>query len=263
MRFAVSPFKLSIFRQCPQKYKFHYIDKLANQFRIHRPYLTMGEHIHSALGDFYQIQPVQNRTLELLHKLLRKHWKNNREGFESLDDEKKWGEKALKLLENYYNNQDITQTPWKIEQMFEIPLNSKLTLMGKIDRLDEIDDGFLKIIDYKTGKPPTDNLEFLKEDLQLITYICIVTRKFNRPVKYAGCIYLETNQWVGMEPTENTLKDGLSRLGALIDLIQAEHDYIPRPNRLCNFCDFITICPAKEEINQLGFAKIKEEEVPF
>src|SRR5208283_798403 len=97
--FVVSPFKMSMFRQCPQKYKFQYIEKLASQFRIPRPYLTMGQHVHSALRDFFLIQPVEARTLEILHNLLRKHWRTDRQGFDSVEEEKKWGEKALGLLE--------------------------------------------------------------------------------------------------------------------------------------------------------------------
>ena len=261
--FVASPFKISMFRQCPQKYKFQYIDKLAAEFRTPRPYLTMGQHVHSALRDFFQIQPAEARTLSHLQNLLRKHWRTNREGFESVEEEKKWGEKALHLLENFFHNQDVTITPYKVEETWEVPLNSDLILMGKIDRLDENSDGSLKIIDYKTGKQPADSDTFLKDDLQLIAYICIVTKKIHRLVSEGSCLYLETNERITLTPTSEVLEEGLSKIRQIINSIQMEQEFSPNPTRLCSFCDYLTICPARAQIEQSEFSKIAEEELPF
>lgn len=261
--FVVSPFKMTMFRQCPQKYKFQYIDKLASQFKTPRPYLTMGTHVHSALRDFFLIQPVSARTLQVLHNLLRKHWRTDRQGFESVEEEKKWGEKALGLLEKFFNTQNITITPFKVEESYEVQLNSDLSLMGKIDRLDENEDGSLKIIDYKTGKQPGDSDLFLKDDLQLIAYVCIVTKKLNRLVNEASCLYLETNDMITLHPTPEVLEDGLNRIQQVIDSIQMEREFAPNPNRLCSYCDYLSICPAREQIESSGLSKIAEEELPF
>ena len=46
MPYPASYFRLSMFRQCRQRYKLHYIDGLAQEYKKARPYLTMGEHVH-------------------------------------------------------------------------------------------------------------------------------------------------------------------------------------------------------------------------
>ena len=46
MPYPASYFRLNMFRQCRQRYKLHYVDGLAQEYRKPRPYLTMGEHVH-------------------------------------------------------------------------------------------------------------------------------------------------------------------------------------------------------------------------
>jgi len=43
MPYPVSYFRLSMFRQCRHRYKLHYVDGLAQEYRKPRPYLMIGE----------------------------------------------------------------------------------------------------------------------------------------------------------------------------------------------------------------------------
>lgn len=86
--FKASQYKLQIFDSCPFQYKCIYIDGLADVYRQHRPYFTMGDNIHAALKDFMSVIPVQNRNLKIAHQLLRTKWRRMRKGFKDSEEEK-------------------------------------------------------------------------------------------------------------------------------------------------------------------------------
>lgn len=252
-----------MFLQCPQKYKFYYIDKLAYQYKIPRPYLIMGEHVHGALKDFFKL-PVEKRSLEMLHQRLRYRWKQKREAFLSIEEEKEWGEKALKMLTRFYQNQNIFAKPFRLEERQEVKIGHQIILEGKIDRIDLDEKGFLWIIDYKTGREPSQNENdtFLKEDLQLIIYSYIVYKTYKKPVKQASYLYLQTNKLISIEPTPERLIEGLAKVREIIECIMQEKEFQPKVNRFCRICDFIAICSKRDEI-ETDIPFIEEDETPF
>ena len=142
-----------MFQQCPRLYKFHYIDDLKDFYRKPRPYLTMGDHVHAVLKEF-SVVPVSERNMPKLEDLLREKWRHNRQGFNDIQDEKNWGEKALNQLRWFAQSQDLSVIPLRVEDFHKIELSTSITLVGKIDRVDQESDGDLHIIDYKTGKIP-------------------------------------------------------------------------------------------------------------
>ena len=163
-----------MFQQCPRRYKFHYIDDLARIYGKPRPYFTMGDHIHAALKDFLSIVPVEERTVARLEDLLREKWQRNRKGFKGLDDEKQWGERALSQVRWFAQSQDLSVTPLMLEDFHSVELSPKITLVGKIDRVDQEAEGGLHIIDYKTGRSTPsykDNDLMQGTSLQLALYL--------------------------------------------------------------------------------------------
>ncbi|MDI6784904.1 MAG: PD-(D/E)XK nuclease family protein [bacterium] len=260
--FTASPFKLSMFVQCPQKYKFAYIDKLAAEFRVPRPYFTMGENVHSALRDFLGYVPFEERTEERLHQLLRSYWKKNRKGFENTEEEKKWGEKALEMLSRFYQTQNWKLKPLAVEQNYEILVNPDLSLSGKIDRIDAEPDGAINIIDYKTGKEPADVQTLLQDDIQLLAYCYLAQKQLNRRVNSAACLYLQTGNFARIEPTKEMIEFGVNKICKLVSRIIMESEFSPKINPFCRLCDFVTICPKRAEIES-STAPVKEEELPF
>ncbi|MCX7919869.1 MAG: PD-(D/E)XK nuclease family protein [bacterium] len=260
--FTASPFKLSIFLQCPQKYKFTYIDKLAAEFRTPRPYFTMGENVHSALRDFMGYVPIEERTEERLHHLLRSYWKKNRKGFENVEEEKKWGEKALAMLTRFYQTQNWKFRPLAVEQNYEVLVNPDLSLSGKIDRIDAEPDGSITIIDYKTGKEPNDVQTYLQEDIQLLAYSYLAQKQFNRRVQSASCLYLQTGNLVSIEPNQEMIEFGLKKICKIVSQIIMETEFTPQINPFCRLCDFISICPRRTEIESV-VKETDEEDLPF
>ena len=64
----LSPSSIAVFKQCRQRYRFLYIDKLGDKYGRPRPYFTMANHVHASLKDFLSLEPV-----ELRHPLLSRN----------------------------------------------------------------------------------------------------------------------------------------------------------------------------------------------
>jgi len=240
----LSPFKISMFLECPRRYKFHYIDGLAEKFKKPKPHFTMGENVHRTLKEFYDSLPPQKRTKENLENLLREIWRQNRAGFRDREEEKKFGLLALSMLNKFYQETDITKKPLLLEKSYKINLSKEIILQGKIDRVDLEGDG-LVIIDYKTGKEPEDN-----DYLQLIIYSIIISQKINKQIKEASYWYLKNNCKVSINPTEKDLENGILEIKSLAEIIKNEKKFKPNINKFCNWCEYLSICPMKEEIEK-------------
>jgi putative RecB family exonuclease len=253
--FEASPFSLNMFQQCPRQYKFQYIDRLSDIYRKARPYFTMGDHIHAALKDFLSVVPVTERNLPKLENLLREKWRRNRKGFNDKDDEKKWGEKALNQLRWFAQNQDMSINPFMIEKNHRVELTDTIILKGRIDRVDRELDGGLHIIDYKTGKMPSEINE-----LQLHIYALILSKQQHSPLKKASYLYLGVGKWQTIELSEQDLAQATSYVIDMVDRICREKEYPATPNIFCWNCDFLEICPSKEEAAKFG---PKEDDLDF
>ena len=231
-----------MFQQCPRQYKFQYIDHLGSIYRKSRPYFTMGDHVHATLKDFLSVVPASERNAAKLEDLLREKWRRYRKGFNNREDEKRWGEKALKQLRRFAQNHDISVTPCMVEDYHSAELTDNILLKGKIDRVDKEADGSLHIIDYKTGKiPPEIN------QIQLHIYALILSRKQGLPLKKASYLYLETCEFRTIELTPADLAQATSYVIELANRICQEKEYPATPNIYCWNCDFLEICPSKEE----------------
>jgi putative RecB family exonuclease len=240
--FEASPFSLNMFQQCPRQYKFQYIDHLGDIYRKARPYFTMGDHVHATLKDFLSIVPVSERNLLKLEDLLREKWRRNRKGFNDKEDEKRWGEKALNQLRWFANNVDTSVTPFMIENNHRAELTTNILLKGRIDRVDKESDGSLHIVDYKTGKMPAQI-----NQLQLHIYALILSKKQDLPVKRASYLYLEIGKFQTIELTAQDLTRAASYVTDMVDRIRNDKEYSATPNIYCWNCDFLEICPSKEE----------------
>jgi putative RecB family exonuclease len=253
--FEASPFSLNMFQQCPRQYKFQYIDHLGGIYRKSRPYFTMGDHVHATLKDFLSVVPVSERNPTKLEDLLREKWRRYRKGFNNREDEKRWGEKALKQLRRFAQNHDISVTPCMVEDYHSAELTSSLLLKGKIDRVDKEADGSLHIIDYKTGKMPSEI-----NQVQLHIYALILSKKQDLPLKKASYLYLEAGEFRTIELTAADLAQATSYVIELADRICREKEYPTTPNIYCWNCDFLEICPSKEEAAKFT---AKEDELDF
>jgi putative RecB family exonuclease len=234
--FRLSPFSISIYEQCPRRYKYHYVDKLIREYRKPWPWLTMGNNVHATLTDFFSVIPVGRRTIETIENLLRQKWSRNREGFTDSEEEREYGERALGMLRRFVETEKVDVQPLMVERFHEAPVSENLIINGRIDRIDRLDDGSLHIIDYKTGR------EEESDTFQLLLYHLIISRTLTWPVSKVSYLHLEDRVWQTVEIKERDVEELRLRVLSIANKIEGETEYSMVNGPLCRYCDFMEIC---------------------
>ncbi len=67
------------------------------------------------------------------------------------------------------------------------------------------------------------------------------------PVNKASYLYLEVGKFQTIELTAEDLAQATSYVIDMVDRIRQEKEYSATPNVYCWNCDFLEICPSKEE----------------
>ena len=257
----ISYSQLKLFEQCPKAYKYRYIEKAPPKIK---PILIMANSVHAALKDFFLIPDINQRTKQVLEDLLRKAWRINpdrKKAFTAMQEEKTWGEKALSMLGNFYNKQDIKANPLAVEELYKAQFDSGIILCGKVDRIDTDQDGSLKIIDYKTGKSPKDGDKFLTSDYQLGMYGILVRKKMFAKIEKIMYIFLEDNTELSVTPTVEYLDGILEKILEMAKIVTREKVYPPNPGSFCRICDYFEQCDSA--LKAVIPVIVGQEEVPF
>ncbi|MFH1643411.1 MAG: PD-(D/E)XK nuclease family protein [Patescibacteria group bacterium] len=259
--------KLNLFDSCPKKYYFNYLDpEIAprkKEFFKPRDYKTKGQAVHGALTLFYHL-PKKERTFDSLKDCLKQSWYSEIDmyqepplmeggGFTSLNHERRSYVESLLLLKHFFDFEDIDPPlfymPTKdiknsfcdYQEMIK-PVNEYFSISGKFDRIDELADGTLRIIDFKTNKNGKANQD------QLIFYKLLAELNFKKPVKLVSFYYLNQAEIVDMDVSKTGTERIKNDIIKQIAKINKEKDFKPNFSGLCHHCDFFEICSARKVI---------------
>ena len=158
-------------------------------------------------------------------------------------------DEARKLLSGYYSLEDPTRfDPQSCEQRIEVELADGTLLRGIIDRIDVAPTGELRVVDYKTGKAPSEAraLAEFKAMFQMKFYAVALLRSRGVFPTRLRLIYLSDGQLLDYSPDEAELLRFEKTLMAIWHAIQsagATGDFRPRPSRLCDWCAHHSHCP--------------------
>ncbi len=154
---------------------------------------------------------------------------------------------AEDLLSRYFTLEDPSRLePAEREIRVETTLDSGLQLRGIIDRLDIAPTGEIRVVDYKTGRAPSEFFE-AKALFQMKFYALVVWRVRQVMPTLLQLIYLGgTGELLRYTPDERDLlatERKLTALWAAIERAYVSGDWRPSPSRLCDWCDYQAICP--------------------
>jgi len=113
---------------------------------------------------------------------------------------------------------------------------------SKMDRLDRIGNNDVAVVDYKTGKPKTQ--EDADDSLQLSIY-ALAARHMGFTAASLVFISLGNCTAVASSRTPVQLKKAENKVVEVATKIAAG-DFEPKPGMLCNGCSYHSICPAHE-----------------
>jgi DNA helicase II / ATP-dependent DNA helicase PcrA len=166
-------------------------------------------------------------------------------GFEDDYQEQEYKKDGLAQLRAFHGS--CLDSPPKViaqEKSFELQMENGVVLTGRMDQVNRIAPGEEEILDYKTGKPR--DLAKAKKDMQLSVYALAAREVFEwNPVRLTF-YNVQTNEAVSATRDDKKL----SRVRAEIQEAAADiraGKFPPKPGFWCKFCDYESICPAREQ----------------
>ena len=234
--------QLNTFITCPLQYKYRYI------LRIPVPpsaALAFGDMMHKTVRAFYElVKNGEHPTKDTLLQLLDQQWTSI--GFGDKAYEKKMKDHGKELLVGFYEKgYDPKKIPKDLEQPFKIKITPMLKLGGKIDRIDELGDGKVEIIDYKTGQ--ATKVKNPANDLQLTVYTMAATDegiyKKNPDDVVVSFYFFEGQEKISSTRTKEQLEKAKQQIARKAEEM-SKSDFRPTPGKHCDFCEFRLICEA-------------------
>lgn len=255
--------QIKIYLQCPFAYKLQYILNIPQRGK---GVFSYGTTLHNTLQKFYEkIQelnsvkqeslfglPLKQKTeskgvkaptLEELLKLYEESWVE--EWYESAEQKNGYYKKGQETLRAFYKKHENSWTiPVALENGFKIKIGDYL-LAGRIDRVDQLDNGELEIIDYKTGQGKEKLTTDDKDQLMLYQIVASELPEFYHigKVQKLTYYYLDANltetSFLGKDTEIEKFKEKI--INAISEIKAGnfecncnEHD--------CKYCPFKEIC---------------------
>ena len=257
-RRALSPSRAADFMQCPLLYRFRTIDRLPE---APTEAAVRGTVVHAVLERLYDL-PASQRTLDQACSMVEPQWQELLEreprvralfGDEVAHDEtvekalSGWLASARVLLGKYFDLEDPTRLePEATELRVEVDLDDGLVLRGIVDRLDVAPGGAMRVVDYKTGRAPSETFE-TKALFQMRFYALVLWRMRGEVPRLLQLVYLGSGEILRYAPDEGDLLATERKVRALWDAIErnrAAGDWRPKPGRMCSWCDHKPLCPS-------------------
>ncbi|MBT4071669.1 MAG: ATP-dependent helicase [Candidatus Magasanikbacteria bacterium] len=258
--------QISTYETCPYKYKLAHIIRVPTKGTGN---ISFGITMHSVFQRFYEAiqtknsatqaslfdaQPVETKedgvviapTLDELLELYESKWVDD--WYESTRQRNDYYEKGKKILRTFYAAQEGQWAiPLALEKGFTIRVG-EYTVRGSIDRVDQMDDGTLEIIDYKTGKTKEKIIGKDKDQL-LIYQMAAQTLPAYRNVGAVGTLtfyYLQDNVKTSFVGKEKDIEKLRERLVGVIDHIHDGKFEATPSKHMCAYCDFKDVCNFKQ-----------------
>ena len=247
---ALSPSRASDFMQCPLLYRFRVIDKLPSPPSAPA---ARGTLVHSVLERLFDL-PAAGRTIEAAAALVEPQWKallDERPELTDLVEESdpaavaSWFGDAVSLIERWFTLEDPTRLEPAERELYVETIVDGLTLRGYVDRLDVAPTGEIRVVDYKTGRSPSELFEG-KALFQMKFYALVLWRLRGQVPTMLQLVYLANSEIVRYSPDEADLLAVERKLKALwhaIETAAQTGDWRPSKSRLCDWCDHRALCP--------------------
>lgn len=258
--------QINSYQRCPYQYKLAHVLKIPTKGSAS---FSFGQSMHNTLHKFYNkvIEMNDIKQESLFNPIKKIENKNNQikvpafedllnfyeeswieDWYESTSQRELYYKKGKNILKTFYKLQENNWTiPVSLEGWFKIKVGEYF-INGRIDRIDQLSDGFLEIIDYKTGEAKEKLVGDDKNQL-LIYQIAAQSLPQYKNIGEVGKLsfyYLEDGtklEFIGKDKDLEKLKE---KIIETIDEIK-KNNFKAKPNQfICKNCDFRDICEYRE-----------------
>ncbi len=242
--------QIETFKICPLHYKLKYIYKVPTPQSASQ---SFGASMHATLKDFYlAVKEGKKANEKTIFEIFERSW--IKEGYQDKKHEKDFFEKGKLYLSGFLKEGYSPKViPLALEQPFVVPLKSlaishqPLKAGGKIDRVDQLADGSIEIIDYKTGATIPSQSE-VDKNLQLSFYALAAANipqpPFGKkPDKIKLSLYfLDNQEKISTTRTEEDLKKAVEEIYKVREEIE-KSDFACSGHMFCQSgCEYSLFC---------------------
>jgi DNA helicase II / ATP-dependent DNA helicase PcrA len=236
---------ITIYKECPLKFK---LEREWNLPRDVSAALQYGAAMHRILLTFYNAQRFGREISEAdLLELFRADLASA--GIADRYQYELYLHQGREQLAQFLQVARDAPPPevMETERSFELAVGAA-TLVGRIDRIDLIDPAnpdAVAIIDYKTGKPQSQ--EDADKSLQLTLYALAARDLLGKRADRLIFHNLENNTPICSTRTDAEIDAARLQVEEVAQAI-ADEQFAPNPGRHCNYCSYRNLCPATEKI---------------
>jgi putative RecB family exonuclease len=260
---SLSPSRAADFKTCPLLFRFRTIDRLPEQPSADQ---VRGTLVHAVLERLFDL-PAAERTPSAAAALVAPEWARlvaEEPALAELFTPTPPADEPLTLVEvpasslaaflagarglldGYFAVEDPTRLePAERESLVSTLVDDELVIRGYIDRLDVSPAGELRVVDYKTGGAPREAFEG-RALFQLKFYALVLWRTRGVVPRVLRLLYLKDAEICDYRPDAEELERFERTLVALsqaVERAKRDHDFRPKPSRLCDWCHHQALCP--------------------
>lgn len=236
--------RLNLFDACPRLYKLKYIDKVPEAPSVP---LEIGKLVHQIIAayDMHLLDNGLQTDVTVLSDLTRKIFFNPPEphhlGLDHLEE-------IEQIIETFGGSHLFNPaTTVGIEEHIKLPLGPEMFFWSVLDRL-EIDGKTAIIVDYKTDWQIRSQSD-AEKDLQLQIYAWIVSKEYPQVENFRGRLEFVRHAVVReVEIDAAVVAKTEQKVLAMIDQIEKETVFAPRPGAACSWCGYVEMCPALKNL---------------
>ena len=246
----LSATRINTFLSCKQKYWFSYIEHLP---KVANPAFKLGTACHEALEFAGIIWKEKGKFSKIDTKKIMEKYDaiSIREGITEMTIHKEGKDLVRKRLNNFIAGKKVIDLEFKFgfgKETKAVTTDDGIPLIGAIDKIEEIDQDTLLIVDYKTSKtaPTTDQI---KGDLQLSIYDLVAHKiwpQYKRIILSLDFLKSDILYTYRTEEERKEFSDYLTQVyNQMINL--KEENVKANLNIFCPWCDFKEYCPTYQK----------------
>jgi putative RecB family exonuclease len=247
---TLSPTKITTYLACPSKYRWTYVDDRGKWYLRAKSYYSFGSTLHRVLERFHDAGDRGVTTTDEALKAYEESWIDA--GFSSAEEMAEAFGEGQHILERHIEEHRKMERPGRtlfVEKTLTRDLG-EFRLMGRVDRIDEFDDGTLEIVDYKSGRESVTE-DDVSGDIAIACYQFLLRSMYpDRPIR-AAIVAVRTGARATTAMTEEEYLEferDLTLLGN--EILSVDYDCLtPQRKPLCDRCDFLSLCRKHPEFS--------------
>uniref|UniRef100_A0A7C4M043 DNA 3'-5' helicase n=1 Tax=candidate division CPR3 bacterium TaxID=2268181 RepID=A0A7C4M043_UNCC3 len=243
---------------CPRKYKFIHITPIK---MMTDPRVIFGRSIHKVIEEYYRFllkqksiisnsqfsisndgaPQAQILKLEQLLEIYQQNWSS--EGFLSAEHEKKRYDEGIEVIKRFYAEYADKINVVEVEKPFRFEIGENI-IDGRIDAIEKLDDGGVRIIDFKTSEigSEDDANKRAKDNTQLSVYALALKELTGELPREVGLFFLMSGHIGTFVPTETIIEKTKEKIAKASMGIRAQEFTATPDKRTCEMCPFNRYC---------------------